>query len=137
MKETDNKTKSTKASEGFNLKFEDVAIGFRKFGWLCVTLAVVFGALMLGYRHANHVPRYTSEATFTVSTQNNKSSIGGVSVYSFYYNSATANQLAEIFPYILQSDLLHDAIREDLGITYDETGKEIAKEKISEFAVKK
>lgn len=117
MKETENKTKSTNLLDGLNLKIEDVAIGFRKFGWLCVTLAVVFGMVMLGYRHANHVPYYTSEATFTVSTQSNQSSIGGVSVYSFYYNASMANQLAKIFPYILQSDLLYDAIREDLGIT--------------------
>lgn len=119
MKETDNKTKSTKTSEIFNLRFEDVLVGIRKLGWVCVTLAIVFGAIMLVYRHANHVPLYTSEATFTVSTQNNKSSIGGVSVYSFYYNSATANQLAKIFPYILQSNLLYDAIREDLGASYN------------------
>ncbi len=121
MKETDNKTKSKKASEGFNLNFEDIAIGFKKFGWLCITFALVCGIAMFVYRHANHVPQYTSEATFTVSTQNNKSSIGGVSVYSFYYNSATANQLSKIFPYILQSDLLHDAIREDLGTSIGAT----------------
>lgn len=115
MKETDNKKKSTKA---LKLNSDDIIIGFKKFGWLCAVLAVVFGSIMFAYKHVTYVPKYTSEATFTVYTQNNASSISGVSVYSFYYNSATANQLSKTFPYILKSNLLYDAILEDLETDY-------------------
>ncbi len=116
MNETDKKTKSNKSSEVLKLNFEDVAIAFKKFGWICIVLAVVCGLVMFAYKYTKYVPIYSSEATFTVDTQN-ASSIGGISVYSFYYDSATANQLAKTFPYILKSNLLQDAIREDLGIT--------------------
>ena len=116
MKETDNKTKSTKVADTLKLNYEDVLIAFKKFGWICALFSVVFGLVMFVYKHITYVPKYTSEATFTVSIQNSASSIGGVSVYSFYYNSATAGQLSKTFPYILQSNLLHDAINEDLGM---------------------
>ena len=116
MNETGNKTKST-AQDTLKLNLEDIAIGFRKFGWICVILALVFGLAMFVYKHINYVPKYTAEATFTVSMQNT-SSIGGVSVYSSYYDSATANQLAKTFPNILESNLLYDAICEDLGTPY-------------------
>ena len=82
MKETDNKTKSNKASEILNLNLEDVAIAFRKFGWICVVLALIMGAVTFGYKYTTYVPQYKAEVTFSVDTQNNASSIGGVSVYS-------------------------------------------------------
>ena len=99
MKETDNKTKSNKSSQILSLNLEDVAIALRKFGWVCVLLAVIMGAITFGYKYMTFVPQYKSEATFTVDTQNSSSSIGGVSVYSFYYDSATAGQLSKTFPY--------------------------------------
>ena len=111
MKETENKSKSSKTSETLKLNYEDILIGFRKFGWLCALISVVFGLVMFVHKRVTYVPHYTSSATFHVSIQNSTSSIAGVSVYSFYYNSATANQISKTFPYILQSDLLYDAIR--------------------------
>ncbi len=118
MNETDKKTKSTKTSGTVKMNLEDVTIAFRKFGWICVVLAIVFGLITFIYKHVTYVPKYDAEATFTVSIQNSSSSIGGVSVYSFYYDSATANQLAQTFPHILTSNLLQDAICEDLGTQY-------------------
>lgn len=116
MNETDKTKKSNKSSEILKLNFEDVLIGLRKLGWISVVLALIFGIVAYTYKQATYVPRYTSEATFSINTQNNTSSIGGVSVYSFYYDSATATQLAKTFPYILSSNLLRDAICEDLGV---------------------
>ncbi len=129
MSETENKNKSTKVAETLKLNFEDIAIAFKKFGWICVVLAIVFGAITLVYENKTYVPKYTSEATFTVSIQNNASSIGGVSVYSFYYDSATANQLSKTFPHILTSNLLYDAICEDLGRDY--VGASVSAENVS------
>ena len=42
---------------------------------------------------------------------------GGFS-YGFYYNTATASQLARTFPYILESELLTDSIKQALGTDY-------------------
>ncbi len=116
MNQTDNKTKSNKTSDVLKLNLEDVSIALKKFGWICVVLAIVFGVIVFVHKQVTYVPRYEAEATFTVSTQNNASSVGGVSVYSFYYDSATANQLSKTFPHILESNLLQEAIREDMGV---------------------
>jgi receptor protein-tyrosine kinase len=113
MKETDNKTKSI---EMLKLSYEDIVVAFRKFWLLCVLLAVGLGSIMFAYKHITYVPQYTAEATFTVSVQNDKSSNGGISMYTFFYTSATANHLSTIFPCILESNLLYDAICEDLEI---------------------
>lgn len=128
MNETDKKTKSTKTSETLKLNVEDIAIAIRKLGWIAIVLAVVFGLVTFAYKHAKYVPVYTAEATFTVSVQNS-SSIGGISVYSFYYDSATANQLSKTFPYILKSNLLYDAVCEDLGTTV--VGASLSAENVS------
>ncbi len=59
-----------------------------------------------------YTPMYRSEATFTVTTSTSDGSDGS---YNYYYDSSTADQLAKTFPYILSSDLLTDAMKEDLG----------------------
>lgn len=118
MNQTENKNRiSNKFSDGIQLLPEDVFRGVKKFGWLCVVLALLFSAIVFADGYRRYVPRYTAEATFTVSTQNNSSFIGGVSVYSFYYDAAIANQLTETFPLILNSNLLQEAVCEDLNFT--------------------
>lgn len=57
-------------------------------------------------------PMYRAAASFTVATGSGES--GGFS-YGFYYNTATASQLARTFPYILESELLTDSIKQALG----------------------
>ena len=113
MKENDIKTKSL---EMLHLSYDDVMIAFRRFGWLCAVLAILFGSLMFGYKRITYSPLYTAEATFTVSIQNGQTSSGGISTYVYFYTTATANHLTTIFPCILDSNLLYDAICEDLDI---------------------
>ena len=113
MNQTENK-KITSSDKG-SISVDNIMIGIRRFGWLCVVLAMLFGGFAYVKEQVNYVPIYTSEATFTVNTENN-SSISGVSVYSFYYNAATANQLSDTFPYILNSGLIQNAICEDLDL---------------------
>ncbi len=116
MNQTENKN-ITSSSNMKSISVDNIMIGIRRFGWLCVVLAILFGGIAFAKEQINYVPVYTSEATFTVSTENN-SSIGGVSVYSFHYNVATANQLSETFPYILNSGLIQNAVCEDLDLPY-------------------
>lgn len=119
MNQTENKNKTSPENLSvFSLKVGDILIGTRKLGWLCLLLSILFGAIAFAGEYFRFVPRYTAETTFTVSTQNNSSSIGGVSVYSFYYDTATANQLTETFPLILNSKLLQNAVCEDLDLNY-------------------
>lgn len=120
MSQTENNSKenTTKSPERrFTIYPSDFWKGFQKLWWLCVLLAVLLGGGMFFRSYKNYSPRYTASASFTVSTQTNSASIGGISVYSFYYDSTTAAQLASTFPYLLNSNLLSDMICEDMGLT--------------------
>ncbi len=94
----------------------DILKGLRKFWWVCVAAAVLLSGYKVINEKINYVPEYTSSATLTVNTQHADTSIGGVSVYTFYYDSTTASLLSSTFPFILSCNLLQDAICEDLDI---------------------
>lgn len=88
--------------------------GMRKFWWLLLLLTVLGAGVMLLRATIFYTPIYRADASFTVMTGRNASEDGGD--YEFYYDSTTAGQLEKTFPYILSSQLLTDAIREDLGV---------------------
>ena len=92
--------------------FGDFIKGFIRFWWLVVVAALLFGTLFYGKAVLSYKPIYCSEATFTVSVDDNKNS------HSFYYNSATAEQLGLTFPHILSSELLMDAMKNDMGVDF-------------------
>lgn len=115
---TDNKNNSNSINDNvFPFYLSDLVKGFFKFWWIIVILVVFFGGLMFYQYYVNYVPSYTASATFTVGTESSSSTDGGISSYAFYYDAATAEQLSTTFPYLLSSNLLQDAIREDLGIS--------------------
>ncbi len=97
------------------LYFGDFFKSFKRFWWTILVFAVLLGGFAAFRQYTSYTPVYKSAATFTVNTQKS-TAVGGVSSYSFYYDSATATQLADTFPYILSSNLLQDAICEDLGV---------------------
>lgn len=120
MSQTDtnsNENKSYVNERKFTVYPSDFVKGIKKLWWMCILLAALFGGGMFFNSYRSYSPSYTVSATFTVSTQNSSASIGGISVYSFYYDSTTAAQLASTFPYLLNSNLLGDMICEDMGIT--------------------
>jgi len=120
MSQTENNSKentSKSPERRFTIYPSDFWKGFQKFWWLCILLAVLAGGGMFFNSYRSYTPRYTASASFTVSTQTNSASIGGISVYSFYYDSTTAAQLESTFPYLLNSNLLSDMICEDMGLT--------------------
>ena len=91
---------------------------FLRFWWLVVAFTVMAGGFGFVKSYRSFRPKYTVTATFTISTQNSTTSIGGVSVYSFFYDSTTATQLADTFPYLLNSNLMQDAVCEKLGLSW-------------------
>ncbi len=95
----------------------DLWNGIKKLWWVCLLISLIIGASMFAKAYSSYVPVYTSTVTLTVTTQQT-SSVGGISVYSFYYDATTASQLEKTFPVLLGSNLLHDAICEDMGIDY-------------------
>ncbi|MGN0443422.1 MAG: AAA family ATPase [Acutalibacteraceae bacterium] len=101
-----------------SIYLSDIWKGIRKFWWVCIILIAAFGGYRFYNSYVKFVPSYSCSATFTISTQKSTLTDGGISVYSFYYDANTAAQLSDTFPYILGSNLLHDAIKEDLKIEY-------------------
>lgn len=95
--------------------FSDIWRGFIRFWWLC--LITTLAAALLGFAVMKLAlpPEYTASATFTVQTQT-AGTVGSLTDYSFDYNRSTADLLSQTFPYILQSNLLQDAICDDLGL---------------------
>ena len=83
--------------------------------WLIPILALLGGAA--GYLRSTqfYTPMYRSTATFTVMTGSTEDA---GSIYNFYYDTTTAGQLARTFPYILSSDLLTEAICQEMGTEY-------------------
>ncbi len=111
MKQNEENTK-------IELYLSDLWKGLLKFWWVCVGLAVIFSGIMLLRSYISFSPRYTVSATFTVQTQDIGAHGNAISSYSFYYNRSTADQLSDTFPYILESNLLQEAICEDLKVSY-------------------
>ncbi len=113
-----NSTKEKSSAEiNIDLYLSDIWKGFTKFWCIGVVLAIVFGGLMFYRSYKNYKPSYEASATFTVHTENaTLSGDGGLSAYSFYYDRGTADQLASIFPYVLQSNILQKQVCTELGV---------------------
>lgn len=86
---------------------QDIWKGIQKFWWLVIGLAVVFGGKSYFDVSTGYVPQYIASATMAVRC------IG--SDYE-YVNAETAEQMAEVFPYIMKSGVLQDAIAKDMGL---------------------
>lgn len=96
--------------------FSDFCRGFKKFWWVITIVCVLFCTFNVFRYHKSYTPMYKAEATFTVSTQDKVSSINGITAYSFYYDASTAAHLSSTFPYILSSNLLQEAVANDLNL---------------------
>ena len=113
---TNNQTTENKKDVFVTVYLNDIIKAMKRFWWVCVAAAVLFGGYSALSQKLNYVPEYRSSVTLTVNTQHADSSISGISVYTFYYDSSTASLLSETFPFILSCNLLQEAICEDLDI---------------------
>lgn len=103
---------------GLPFRFSDVWKGFLKFWWIIIVLAVIGGGGMYYRSYRSYREKYSVSATFTVNTQALSLSGEGLPSYSYIYDSTTATQLEDTFPYILSSNILTEAICEDIGMSY-------------------
>lgn len=78
-------------------------------------LAVVFACVFFVRAKHGYVPKYESRAVFSVTSGASKDDILS---YSYYYNNSAASQMAESFPYILETDMMRDLIRQCIGKEY-------------------
>lgn len=85
----------------------DVIKGVKKFWWLVIGLALVFAAKSYLSVSTSYTPQYIASATMA---------IRGSGSEMDYVNAETAEQMAEIFPYILKSGILQEKIAQDMGL---------------------
>lgn len=75
--------------------------------WIWFLVLIVAGGGISFYRASkNYTPMYTASSTFTITVKREQSIMGSVA----FYDNAAAEQMANTFPYILQSSLLHRRI---------------------------
>ena len=84
----------------------DVYHGVKKLWWLIIGL-IVFCAVQSYFSvSTSYQSNYVASATVSVT------SVGGMD----YVNAQSAQQMAEVFPYILTSGVLKDVVAEDMGL---------------------
>ncbi|MDO4313150.1 MAG: polysaccharide biosynthesis tyrosine autokinase [Eubacteriales bacterium] len=87
---------------------QDVYQGIKKFWWLVIGLAAIFAVQSYFSVSSSYQPEYVASATMAVRS-------AGTSSMS-YINTQSAQQMAEVFPYILTSGVLQDVVAEDMGM---------------------
>ena len=82
--------------------------------WI-VLLALILGGggLMYAYTMRTYVPLYRCEAMFSVSVSYSGST--DLAGYSYYYDKSAAQLVASTFPYLLESEVMNELIRQELG----------------------
>lgn len=85
----------------------DIFKGIKKLWWLVICLALIFALKSYLTVSTSYTPQYIASATMAVR---------GMGSDMEYVNAETAEQMAEIFPYILNSGVLQKAIAEDMGV---------------------
>ena len=113
MEETINrKSLESKKEEDFLPLLYDIFRIFLKKWWLFAAIILLSGVIAFGINLKNYKPMYKASATFTVETYTNQNG------YTFFYDNNTAQQMALTFPHLLDSNLLLDRVKTDLGTDY-------------------
>ena len=81
--------------------FVDFCQGLRKLWWLILVSTVVFAIRGYFSTSTSYVSQYVAEATVSVTSS----------------TGSSAEDMAQIFPYILSSGVLADVVAEDMGLT--------------------
>lgn len=90
----------------------DIIKAFRRFWWIAGILGLSVGVVLLYQGYKKVSGSYTASASFYITVQSNNYA------YTNIYSQGTASQMAETFPYLLQSELLQDVVKEELGVDY-------------------
>lgn len=80
--------------------------------WLGIALVFLAVAVFCARTHLTYTPRYQASASFTIYVTD------PLQAEVRQYNTATAEQMAKSFPYILTSGALSNMVMQELGITY-------------------
>lgn len=86
----------------------------KEYWGLFVGVVIIVTVSFSLFQYFTYKPVYRCETTFTVATgdEDDKS---GMTSYSYYYSSNTADQLSKTFPYILQSNYFKSVLLNELN----------------------
>ena len=112
--ETGNK--GTNAIFDLNVFTVDFSKGLSKFWYIVVILALLFGLFSGIFSYRNYVPMYQSSVSFSVTAVSHNSS--GTAVFASYYDNSSASQLSKTFPYIINTSMMRNALKESLKTDY-------------------
>ncbi len=98
----------------FSEKFKTFRRSFRRLWWISAVCGILFASFSFAYFHITYRPMYRSDVKFTITPLVSSNAESGASVYSFNYNSTLAKQMAETFPYIINSGIMGDTLVNDL-----------------------
>lgn len=93
--------------------FRDALNIVKKIWWISLAVFVLLSSVYCGYQKYSYVPTYESKASFTVNTTTSYAEVAAS--YGFYYDSANAEQMAKVLPYILKSSVFNEVLKEELG----------------------
>ena len=94
----------------------DFSKGLHRFWYIVLIFALSCGLFsgLLSYR--NYVPMYQSSVSFSVTAVSHNSS--GTAVCASYYDNSSANQLSKTFPYIINTSMMKNALKDALKTEY-------------------
>lgn len=97
------------------LVIHDFFRGLKKFWWLVLLLMIAGGGAMFLKTLVSYTPIYRTQASFTIMINDTSNQNY---YYNFYYDQTKAEQMAATFPHIMETDLLTDLVKQDLGVSY-------------------
>ncbi len=94
----------------------DFAKAIKKFWYIILCLALIFGFSAGSFKYKNYQPMYESSVSFSVTAVSY--SANGNAVFASYYDNNSASQLSKTFPYILNTAMMKNALKNELQSSY-------------------
>ena len=91
---------------------KDILKIVKKTWWVFVAAFVLISGIYCFYLRYTYVPTYEAKSSFTVNTTTSYAEVAAS--YGFYYDSANAEQMAKVLPYILKSSVFNEILKEEL-----------------------
>ena len=113
---SDNKNQNANVFFDVNVFTVDFSKGLRKFWYIIVILALIFCVFTAVISYKSYVPMYQSSVSFSVTAVTHNSS--GTAVFASYYDNASATQLSKTFPYIVNTSMMRNALKDSLNTDY-------------------
>lgn len=95
-----------------NVLLKDILKIIKKTWWILIAIFVLISGIYCGYLKYTYVPTYEAKSSFTVNTTTSYAEVAAS--YGFYYDSANAEQMAKVLPYILKSSVFNEILKDEL-----------------------